>query len=77
LSKNRSFDPALVANPEKNVFTLRAGATFGDVSVTLFADNLFNAHPQLDLTHQDSSTLLFEASALRPRTVGITAIYRQ
>ncbi|HEY1963161.1 MAG TPA: TonB-dependent receptor [Rhizomicrobium sp.] len=72
-----SFDPALVANPEKNIVTLRAGATFGDVSLTLFADNLFNAHPQLDLTHQDSSTLLFEATALRPRTIGITAIYRQ
>ncbi|HEY2034225.1 MAG TPA: TonB-dependent receptor [Rhizomicrobium sp.] len=71
-----SYDPALMANPEKNIFTLRAGATFGNVNLTLFADNLFNAHPQLDLSHQDSDTVLFEATALRPRTIGITATYR-
>jgi outer membrane receptor protein involved in Fe transport len=72
-----SYDPALVPNPAKNIFTLRAGATFGNLALTLFADNLFNAHPKLDLTHQDSATLLFEATAERPRTIGITATYRQ
>jgi len=71
-----SFDPALVPEPETNVVSLRAGATFGNFQVTLFADNLFNSHPQLDLNHQDSNTLLFEASTLRPRTIGITATYR-
>lgn len=71
-----SFDPALVPEPETNVVSLRAGTTFGNFQVTLFADNLFNTHPQLDLNHQDSNTLLFEASTLRPRTVGITATYR-
>ncbi|HEX3943115.1 MAG TPA: TonB-dependent receptor [Rhizomicrobium sp.] len=72
-----SYDPALIPNPATNIVRLRAGATFGDVSLALFADNLFNSHPQLNLTHQDSSTLLFEATALRPRTIGITATYRQ
>ena len=71
-----SYDPALLPNPATNIVKLRAGATFGDVAVTLFVDNLFNSHPQLDLTHQDSDTLLFEATALRPRTIGITATYR-
>jgi iron complex outermembrane recepter protein len=72
-----SYDPALIPNPATNIVRLRAGATFGDVNVALFADNLFNSHPQLNLTHQDSATLLFEATALRPRTIGITATYRQ
>jgi len=71
-----SYDPALVPEPETNLVTLRAGATFGDLDLSVFADNLLNAHPVLDLNHQDSDTLLFEASTLRPRTVGITAIYR-
>lgn len=71
-----SFDPALVPEPETNVVTLRAGTTIGNFQLSVFADNLFNSHPQLDLNHQDSNTLLFEASTLRPRTVGFTAIYR-
>jgi hypothetical protein len=71
-----SYDPALVPNPQKNIVRLRGEATFGNTSVALFVDNLFNSHPQLDLSHQDSNTLLFEATALRPRTVGITVTYR-
>ena len=71
-----SYDPALIPNPATNIVRLRGGATFGDVAVTLFVDNLFNSHPQLDLTHQDSDTLLFEATAQRPRTVGINLTYR-
>jgi iron complex outermembrane recepter protein len=70
------FDPGLVPEPETNNVTLRAGMTFGDTDVSVFADNLLNAHPQLDLNHQDEYTELFEASTLRPRTIGITATYR-
>jgi hypothetical protein len=71
-----SFDPALVGEPETNVVQIRAGMTFGDFNVALFADNLFDAHPHLNLSHQDSDTILFEEQTLRPRTIGITATYR-
>lgn len=71
-----SFDPALVPEPETNVLSLRAGTTLGDFELAIFADNVLNSHPQLNLNHQDSSTLLFEASTLRPRTIGFTATYR-
>jgi len=71
-----SFDPANVGAPETNVVQIRAGMTFGDFNVALFADNLFDAHPRLTYSHQDSDTLLFEATTLRPRTIGITATYR-
>ncbi|MBV9571851.1 MAG: TonB-dependent receptor [Alphaproteobacteria bacterium] len=70
------FDPGLVAEPETNVLSIRAGTTIDRFSVSLFADNLLNSHPRLHLTHQDSGTLLFEATTLRPRTVGLTAAYR-
>jgi outer membrane receptor protein involved in Fe transport len=71
-----AFDPALVPEPETNVLSLRVGTTFDNFQVTLFADNLLDSHPQQDLNHQDSNTLLFEASTLRPRTVGFTLTYR-
>jgi outer membrane receptor protein involved in Fe transport len=70
------FDAGLVPQPETNVLTLRAGLTFGNTDLSVFADNVLNAHPTLDLNHQDSDTLLFEASTLRPRTIGVTATYR-
>jgi hypothetical protein len=46
------------------------------VNLSVFADNLFDAHPRVEYGHQDSNTLLFEAQTLRPRTIGITATYR-
>jgi iron complex outermembrane recepter protein len=70
------FDPGLVPEPETNMFKLRAGTTIKDVNVTVFADNLLNSHPVLDLTHQDEFTQLYEASTFRPRTIGLTATYR-
>ncbi|MFL5238704.1 MAG: TonB-dependent receptor [Rhizomicrobium sp.] len=70
------FDPGLVPQPETNIVNLRAGTTIDRFGISLFAENLLNSHPQLDLNHQDSSTLLFEAQTLRPRTIGITAVYR-
>lgn len=69
------FDGGLVPEPETNLVSLRAGVTFGGFNLAVFADNLFNSHPQLDLNHQDEFTLLYEASTLRPRTIGLTAIY--
>jgi len=71
-----SYDPGLVGQPETDVVTLRAGTTVGNLNVSVFADNLLNSHPQLNYTHQDQYTLLYEATTLRPRTVGVTAIYR-
>ena len=71
-----SYDPGLLSEPAISTVTLRAGATLGNVIVSVFADNLLDAHPQLNYGHQDSNTLLYEATTLRPRTVGLTATYR-
>ena len=70
------FDGGLVPEPATNVFTIRAGTTIKKINFALFMDNVFNAHPQLDLNHQDDQTLLYEATTLRPRTIGLTATYR-
>ncbi|HWA92642.1 MAG TPA: TonB-dependent receptor [Rhizomicrobium sp.] len=70
------YDGGLVPEPETNQLSLRAGVTVKDIQFALFADNLLNANPELGLNHQDSDTLLYEASTLRPRTFGLTATYR-
>jgi hypothetical protein len=48
----------------------------GTWDVALFMNNVFNAHPRLDLNHQDTATLLYEATTLRPRTAGVTVTVR-
>ncbi len=73
---SESFDPHLIADPATNFVSLRAGAIIGTLDASLFMNNVLNSHPQLDLNHQDSSTLLYEASTFRPRTTGITLTYR-
>jgi outer membrane receptor protein involved in Fe transport len=71
-----SYDPALRPEPEIDNLQMRVGTTFGSTAVALFADNLLNAHPVQNYSHQDSDTLLFEATTVRPRTIGVTATYR-
>jgi outer membrane receptor protein involved in Fe transport len=70
------YDGGALPEPATSVISLRAGTTFGNTNIELFADNLLDSHPQLNRTHQDELTLLYEASTLRPRTIGLTATYR-
>jgi hypothetical protein len=71
-----SYDAGLVQDPATTQVSMRAGTKLGDFDVSMFANNLLNSHPQLDLNHQDQFTLLYEAETLRPRTIGLTATYR-
>jgi outer membrane receptor protein involved in Fe transport len=70
------YDPGLVPDPATNFVSLRAGVTVKTLDLALFMDNVFNSHPQLNLNHQDSGTLLYEATTFRPRTIGISANMR-
>src|SRR5262249_26351517 len=70
------FDGGLVPEPQINRLSIRGGMSFDRFNVALFMDNVLNAHPELDLNHQDEDTLLYEASTLRPRTFGLTVTYR-
>jgi outer membrane receptor protein involved in Fe transport len=69
------YDGGLIPEAETDNVSLRAGMTLDSTVVSVFADNLLDSHPQLDLNHQDSNTLLYEASTLRPRTIGVNAVY--
>lgn len=70
------YDGGLVPEPETNELSIRAGTTIKDFNIALFIDNALNANPELGLNHQDSDTLLYEATTLRPRTIGMTLTYK-
>ena len=70
------YDPNLVPDPSTYQLNLRAGITIKSVDLAIYANNVLNAHPQLDLNHEDVYTLLYEATTLRPLTVGVAATWR-
>ena len=72
-----NYDPALIAPDSYTFVSMRAGVELGRANLSVFVDNLFDVAPQLGYTHQDSDTLLFENSTLRPRTVGLTLVYHR
>ncbi len=70
------YDAGLQPDPATSLVSLRTGITLDSWEFNLFMDNVFNAHPQLTLAHQDYNTLLYTAESFRPRTTGITATYK-
>ena len=70
------YDPDLVSDPATNLFNIRAGLRFKTVDVSLFANNLFDSHPQLSLMHTNPGDPRFQAVTFRPRTIGITGVLR-
>jgi outer membrane receptor protein involved in Fe transport len=71
-----SYDAALTNPPATSFVSLRGGMMIKGAELALFVDNLLNAHPGLNLTHEDQYTVLFQNTTFRPRTVGLTATYR-
>jgi outer membrane receptor protein involved in Fe transport len=73
-----SYDPLLQPDAAYAVVNSRLGVRIAGVDVSLFVNNLFDANPLLGLQHSlffDPQE--FKASALRPRTYGITLTYRR
>ena len=81
-----SYDQSSLATERQTFTSLRAGTKLGDWAVSLFVDNLFDSHPILNYNHQtpstadDGVTLLatpaYRYYSYRPRTLGITAVFR-
>ncbi|QUD88637.1 hypothetical protein [Phenylobacterium montanum] len=71
-----SYDPALPANPATNVVKLRAGVDWSGTNVSVFADNLFNAQPRLNVQHDVLGSPQYYAVTLRPLTAGVTLTRR-
>lgn len=71
-----NYDPSYPAVGSNTQVNLRTGVTLANWDISLFADNLLDAHPVLATTHDIKSSTLFYQSTFRPRTVGLTAVFR-
>jgi hypothetical protein len=70
------YDPGSPLDPTTSLINLRAGVTFDKFDISLFVNNVTNAHPLLSYTHYNTNNPLYEASTFRPLTAGVTAIVR-
>jgi iron complex outermembrane receptor protein len=74
---NGTFNPNNVFQvPETNLVSVRIGSKLADLDLSLFANNLLNSHTILSRSSPPGAVLLYQMTTFRPRTVGVTAIYR-
>jgi iron complex outermembrane recepter protein len=73
--RSRLYTSPLGRVPETHLINARVGTTISDVVVSLFANNLLDASPSLNLQHARNDPVWTDAT-FRPRTVGMTASYR-
>jgi outer membrane receptor protein involved in Fe transport len=75
------YDPNNYVLPGTTFTTLRGGMQFGSLSLSAFCDNLTNTHAitayNWSINPGDGSSRLERQYTFRPRTIGITAIYRR
>jgi iron complex outermembrane recepter protein len=62
-------------NSAYGMLNLRLGVIKGGVDVSAFVNNATNSDPILGLTHASVSDSLYSATAIRPRTFGVTGLY--
>ena len=71
-----SYSPQAVPNPETHVLGARAGITWQQIEISLFANNVLNAHPYLNKAVDAPASTLVYYNTLIPRTIGLNAAYR-
>lgn len=70
------YDPALFPTQQTRQLSLRTGFTVADLELSLFMDNVTNDEPILSRGHDTLSSPIFTSYSYRPRTTGLTAIFR-
>jgi iron complex outermembrane recepter protein len=77
--RNALYDQTLPGLPVVNNLSARAGLRFKGFDLSLYGNNLTNAHPLMfearDI-YSNATDLLYFGRGVRPRTLGITATYR-
>jgi iron complex outermembrane receptor protein len=61
--------------PGYSTLAIRAGMRWSDFDVSLFGENLLNAHPILLVARDTTVSPLYFDRSLRPRTLGLTLTY--
>jgi outer membrane receptor protein involved in Fe transport len=76
---NALYDTTLPGLPIVNNLSARAGLRFNGIDLSVYGNNLTNAHPLLfearDIAYTPTDNLYF-GRGTRPRTIGLTGIYR-
>ena len=77
-SNNGLNDTTIPGLPVNKNLNLRGGLRWNGFDVSLFANNVTDAHPQLFLSRDIAAPFdeQYFARSVRPRTVGVTATYR-
>jgi hypothetical protein len=70
------YDPTLIGNPSTNQLNVRVGVVLSGFDISVFANNLLNAHPELGYSHATVVSPVYNAVTFRPLTAGLTGIYR-
>ncbi|MEC4594717.1 TonB-dependent receptor [Nitrospirillum amazonense] len=70
------YDAGLYALGATNYLSLRAGARFSGLDLSLFVDNVTNSTDVLARNHDGVGGTLYYDQGYRPRTIGLTAQYR-
>jgi iron complex outermembrane recepter protein len=74
---NGTSDPVLPGLPQTKTLAARFGVRWNGLDISLFGQNLTDSHPILIRSRDTTaagSDLFFEHT-LRPRTIGVTALY--
>jgi iron complex outermembrane recepter protein len=69
------YDPGLPPLPEQKQLNAKAGVRLDSFEISLFANNVTNAHSLLALTHDAIGSPLYYGIAQTPRTIGIVGNY--
>lgn len=69
-------DPNIPRAPSFNNLGARLGTTINGWDVSLYGDNLGNAHPEYSRYHDQPISPNYRGITVRPRTIGITGVYR-
>ena len=77
-ANNALFDQTIPGLPVVRNLSLRGGFRFAGFDLSLYAQNLTNAHPTLFKSRDIAADFdqLYFARGVRPRTIGITGTYR-
>jgi outer membrane receptor protein involved in Fe transport len=73
---NGGYDPQAQPTPATGYVSLRAGLKWRSYDVSLFVNNLLDAHPDLTRYSEVIGNPIHRDFTFRPRTVGLTAAYR-
>lgn len=72
-----SYDPSYGLPPTYTMTKVRTGVAFDNWDISLFVNNLFDSHPALVTGHDVPTSPLFYQQSFRPRTIGLTAVFRR